>query len=135
MSLASYIGCNIEIDNSNDDSHDIILIRNNFSDEDHRMNVKVHQFTTPYVYEVSTDWGIEISKYNNPGENAESKRKLLRLCEIMDEYLEQRDYFELYSCWVGDETDKRDGELILQLNSFDVHKISIPVKTLVRFTK
>lgn len=135
MSLASYIGCNIEIATSKDDSHDIILIRNNFSDEDHRMNVKVHQFTTPYVYEVSTDWGIEISKYNNPRENAESRRKLIRLCEIMDEYLEQRDYFELYSCWVGDETDKREGELILQLNSFDVHKINIPVKTLVRFTK
>lgn len=135
MSLASYIGCNIELSLSNDDTHDIILIRNNFSDEDNRINVKKHQFTTSYVYEVSTDWGIEISKYNSPRENDESKRKLLRLCEIMDEYLEQGDCFELFSCWIGDETDKREGELILKLNSFEVDKISIPVKTLVRFNK
>lgn len=135
MSLASYIGCNIEIPLNDENSDDILIIGNSFSDEDHRIKVKSHHFTTAFIYEVSTDWGIEISKYNNQSLNAESKNKLFRLCEIMDEYLEQGDYFELYSCWIGDEADKREGELILQLNSFDVNNIRIPNKTLVRFIK
>jgi len=33
------------------------------------------------------------------------------------------------------ETDKQEGELILQLNSVDIDKISVPEKTLVRFNK
>ncbi|CAI8768902.1 hypothetical protein EMIT079MI2_190044 [Bacillus sp. IT-79MI2] len=40
------------------------------------------------------------------------------------------DYFELYSCWIGEE-----GEITLKLNSFDIDKITIPEKTLVRFEK
>jgi hypothetical protein len=59
MSLASYIGCNIEIPLSGEDSNDIILIGDSFSEEQHRINVKKHQFTTTYVYEVSTDWGLK----------------------------------------------------------------------------
>ena len=135
MSLASYIGCNVEIPLSDEDSNDIILIGNYFSDDGHQKNVKKHQFTTAYVYEVSTDWGIDISEYTNQSVRTESKQKLIRLCEIMDEYLEQGDYFELYSCWIGEETEKREGELTLQINNFDIEQIEIPEKTLVRFEK
>ena len=98
-------------------------------------NVKKHQFTTPFVYEVSSDWGIEISEYTNPKLHAESKEKLIALCEIMDSYLEKGDIFELYSCWVGEEAEKREGELTLRLNNFDIDQIEIPEKTLVRFKK
>lgn len=41
--------------------------------------------------------------------------------------------FELYSCWVGEETEKREGKLTLQINNFDIEQIEIPDKTLVRF--
>jgi hypothetical protein len=135
VSLASYIGCNIEIQLSGEDSNDIILIGDSFSEEQHRINVKKHQFTTTYVYEVSTDWGIEISKFTNSSVRAQSKQKLIRLCEIMDEYLEQGDYFELYSCWLGEETEKREADLTLQINNFDIDHIKIPEKTLVRLEK
>lgn len=50
--------------------------------------MKKHQFTTPFVYEVSSDWGIEILEYMNPKNMYESKDKLI----------------ELYSCWVGEES-------------------------------
>ncbi|WP_282154573.1 hypothetical protein [Cytobacillus gottheilii] len=135
MSLASYIGCKVEVPLSDEDSNDIIIIGDCFSDESHRIAVREHQLTTPYVYEVSTDWGINISEYTNERVRNESKQKLIRLCEIMDEFLVKGDYFELYSCWVGEEDEEREGELTLKLKNFDIDKISIPEKTLVRFEK
>ena len=72
-----------------------------------------------YVYEVSSHWGINISKYTTPEICAESKMKLIELCEIMDSYLEKREFFELYCCWVGEETESREGEITLQINNFD----------------
>ncbi|WP_203364606.1 hypothetical protein [Bacillus sp. REN10] len=135
MSLASYIGCNVEIPLSDDDSNDVILIGNCFSDEVHRINVKKNQLTTDYVYEVSTHWGINISEYTNQRVRTESRQKLIRLCEIMDEYLGKGDYFELYTCWIGEEYEEREGELTIQLKNFDIDKISIPERTVVRFEK
>ncbi|MGG0789894.1 hypothetical protein ABE132_14565 [Peribacillus simplex] len=99
------------------------------------LNVKKYQFTTPYVYEVSSHWGIDISEYMNSKTCAESKKKLVELCKIMGSYLEKGDFFELYSCWIGEEAEKRDGEITLQINNFDIDEIKIPEKTLVRFEK
>ncbi|MNG24356.1 hypothetical protein D3C84_1090750 [compost metagenome] len=70
-----------------------------------------------------------------PETRTESKAKLIELCKIMDGYLEKGDFFELYSCWVGDEAEKREGEITLQINNFDVDKIEMPERTLVRFEK
>lgn len=135
MSLASYIGCNIEIPLSDKDSEDLIIIGPCFSDVYNRQNVKKYQFTTPFVYEVSSDWGIEISEHTHNRICAESKEKLIELCKMMDSYLDKGDFFELYSCWVGEEGDKRVGELTLQLNKFDINQIEIPEKMVVRIEK
>jgi hypothetical protein len=135
MSLASYIGCNVPIPYSDDDSEGLIFIGWCFAGERELRNVKKHQFTTPYVYEISSGWGIKISEYTTPDICAESKKKLIELCKLMDGYLEKGDFFELYSCWVGEEDEKREGELILDLNNFDIDQIEIPEKTLVRFVK
>lgn len=126
MSLASYIGCNIEIP-SNDEEYteDFFYIGSCFAGDDELQNVKRNQFTTLYVYEVSSHWGIEISEYMNQETCAESKVKLLELCKRMDNYLEKGDYFELFSCWIGEETDKREGEITLQINNFDINQIEI----------
>ncbi|WP_078410742.1 hypothetical protein [Priestia abyssalis] len=134
MSLATYIGSNVELP-INDESDDLVTIGSCFSDERHRLNIKKYQFTTLYVYEISSNWGIEISKYVNKRIRAESKEKLIALCEIMDSYLEEGDFFELYSCWVGEETEKREGELTLNINGFDIDHIEMPEKTLVRIEK
>ena len=135
MGLASYIGCNVEIPLSDEDSDDLIIIGNCFSDEHHLSNIKKYHFTTPYVYEVSSHWGIEISKYVNKRIRVESKEKLIELCKIMDSQLEKGDFFELYSCWVGEETDNREGKITMRINNFDIDQIEIPEKTLVRVEK
>lgn len=134
MSLASYIGCNIELSINDDEySGDFFYIGSCFAGERELQNAKKYQLTTPYVYEVSSHWGIEISEYMDQETCAESKVKLLELCKRMDNYLEKGDYFELFSCWIGEETDKREGEITLQINNFDIDQIEIPEKTLVRF--
>ncbi|MFJ8235530.1 hypothetical protein ACIQ34_07250 [Ureibacillus sp. NPDC094379] len=137
MSLASYIGCNVEIpfSDDNDEYNDFMYIGDCFSSVYNKQNVKESQFTTPFVYEVSSHWGIEISEYMNPKTCAESKKKLIALCEIMDNYLEKGDYFELYSCWVGEEKDKRVGEITLRIDNLNVDLIEMPEKTLVRIEK
>lgn len=136
MSLATYIGCNIEIPiNDDEPSDEFFYIGSCFADEVNLLNVKNHQFSTPYVYEVSSHWGIEISKYMNPKTCAQSKKKLIRLCEIMDNYIKKDDFFKLYSCWVGEEYRKREGDITLTINDFDINQIEIPEQTLVRFVK
>ncbi|MCM3125684.1 hypothetical protein QNH36_01155 [Mesobacillus sp. AQ2] len=136
MSLASYIGCNIELSiNDDGSSGGFFYIGSCFAGERELQNVKKYQLTTPYVYEVSSHWGIEISEYMDQETCAESKVKLLELCNRMNNYLVKGDYFELYSCWIGEEKDKREGEIIFQINNFDIDQIEIPEKTLVRFEK
>ena len=56
---------------------------------------------------------------------AESKEKLLELCKIMDSYLNKGDFFELYSCWVGEEDEKRNGEFTLPLNKFNIDQHAV----------
>lgn len=135
MSLASYIGCNIEMPETDEDSDDVIYIGNCFSENYNREAVKKHQFSTPFIYEVSTDWGIEISADISRETCTESKVKLMRLCEIMENHLKKGDFFELYSCWIGEEDDDRVADITLQLGGFDVDQLEIPEKTLVRFVK
>lgn len=61
MSLASYIGCNIELSINDDEySGDFFYIGSCFAGERELQNAKKYQLTTPYVYEVSSHWGIEI---------------------------------------------------------------------------
>ncbi|MBT2714986.1 hypothetical protein [Bacillus sp. ISL-57] len=138
MSLCSYIGCNVELPlhDYDSESEDIVKIGWGFSDEEERVNVQKFQFTTPYVYDISNDWGIVISEEWATKEVCEeSKVKLTELCKIMNNYLEEGDFFELYSCGIGEEADKRYGELTIQLNNFDINQIEIGEKTLVRFVK
>lgn len=73
MSLASYIGCNVKIP-INEEDDDLVTIGSCFSDEKHRISVQKYHFKTPYVYEVSSDWGIEISEYINPKTVLNQKR-------------------------------------------------------------
>lgn len=135
MSLASYIGTNIAIPLSDEDTDSLMIIGDCFSGESEKQEVQEHQFTTPFVYEVSSHWGIEITEYMTEKMRAESKAKLIALCEILDSYIEKGDFFELYSCWVGEEADKREGEITLQMNDFDIDRIQLPEKTLIRLEK
>ncbi|MED3961310.1 hypothetical protein [Niallia taxi] len=137
MSLATYIGCNIElpINDVDEGSDEFFYIYGYFADELNLLNVKNHQFNTPYIYEISGNWGIEISPYMNPKRRAKSQKNLMKLFEIMDTHISNDDFFELYSCWVGEEAREREGEITLHINNFDIDQIEIPEQTLVRFVK
>ncbi|EJQ12737.1 hypothetical protein IE3_03146 [Bacillus cereus BAG3X2-1] len=135
MSLASYIGCNVEVPLTPEDSNDLIIIGPCFSDEGLLEVVQEHQFQTNYIYEVSSGWGIELVEWQRLVDKKESQNKLLTLCSIMEGYLKEGEYFEIYSCWVGEEEQKKVGELNLKINYFDVAEICIPERTLVRIEK
>lgn len=135
MSLASYIGTNSAIPLSDEDTDSCIIIGDCFSSESDRQKVQETHFTTRFVYEVSSHWGIEITNYVPAETLVESKAKLLALCEMMDCHIKKGEFFELYSCWIGDEGAAREGELTLHMNMIDIDRIQIPEKTLVRFEK
>ncbi|WP_309241345.1 hypothetical protein [Domibacillus sp. PGB-M46] len=75
MSLASYIGCNNEIPVNNEYTDDLMYIGDCFADVGNLEHVVNYQFTTPYVYEISSHGGIKISEYTTPEICAESKKK------------------------------------------------------------
>ena len=135
MSLASYIGCNVQLQVNDSESEELLYIGACFAGDEELDSVRKSQFSTPFVYEVSSHWGIEITEYINEDTLNESKQKLLELCKIMDKYLQKGDYFELYSCWVGEERDKRVGKVILPIYGFNIQQLVLPEKTLVRFEK
>ncbi|GAB6551612.1 hypothetical protein bcgnr5388_07880 [Bacillus cereus] len=60
MSLASYIGCNVEIPLTDPDSNDVIVFESCFSDESMLEIVQEFQLQISYTYEVSTSRGIKI---------------------------------------------------------------------------
>ncbi|EEL87960.1 hypothetical protein CN445_20075 [Bacillus cereus] len=120
---------------TSEDSNDLIIIGPCFSDEGLLEVVKEHQFQINYIYEVSSGWVIELVEWQSLKEKEEAQNKLLTLCSIMKEYLKEGEYFELFSCWVGDEDQKKVGELNLKINHFDVAEICIPERTLVRIEK
>lgn len=135
MSLASYIGCNVQLQVNDSESEELIYIGACFAGDEELGSVRKYQFSTPFVYEVSSHWGIEITEYINEDTLNESKQKLLELCKIMDKYLQKGDYFELYSCWIGEESDQRVGKVTLPIYGFNIDQLVLPEKTLVRFEK
>lgn len=131
MSLASYIGCNVEIPLTDPDSNNLIVFGPCFSDESMLEIVQDYQFQTNYTYEVSTSWGIELVEW----QNVKEKRSERKTFNFMEGYSEDRDYLELFSCWVGDEDKERVGELNLKINHFNIDELCIPERTLVRIEK
>ncbi|MCU5454283.1 hypothetical protein OCA97_09725 [Bacillus cereus] len=74
MSLASYIGCNVEIQLTVPDSNDVIVFEPCFSDESMLEIVQEYQFQTNFTYEVSTSWGIELVEWQNVKEKKKRKK-------------------------------------------------------------
>ncbi|WP_191561613.1 hypothetical protein [Metabacillus idriensis] len=139
MSIVNYLGCNFTLPLSPDDSDDQILIGDCHSDEEHRINVKKH-FTTKNVYEVHHGTGMWFNKHykkDYPKSNAESQMSFLALCKLLDSYLKDGEYCELYTCWVGDEQEERNSEYdqTVNLNDFDINKIQLYEKTLLTIKK
>lgn len=134
MSLATYIGTNIELpadEEYTDLYDDDFWIGDCFSDKYNKKAMKKHHFSTNYVYEVSSHWGITISK--NSSTCYESIAKLNALIKHLKNYLQPGDSFQLYSCWIGEENEKSEGNLTFTIGEFSPYQIEIPEKIVVTF--
>ena len=141
MSIVNYLGCNFSLPLSSDDSEDKILIGDCFADEEMKQRVKKH-FSTRFIYEVYTNKGSGIwfnkhYKKDYPKSNSEEQESFQALCQLIDSYLKEGDYCQLYICWVGDEEEERNLKLdqTIELNNYDINKIQIYEKTLLVIRK
>lgn len=139
MSLTSYIGSNVQIPvkSWDDELRDgEIHIGRSFADEEMIKEVKDAQFSSKYVYEVTYDWwGMELSPYDEKQQYEKSKIGLHQLCDEIASYLEEGDFFEFYTCWVGDESQPKEGELVLPIQGWFRDGMEVREQTLVTFYK
>lgn len=136
MSLATYIGTNQKIptDDENPELYDLeFWIGSCFSDESSQQAALKYQFSTTYVYEISSYWGIELYDGQPHDRRSDSLKKLESLFAIMESYVSAGDYFELYTCWLGEEAEPREDELSISMTEGKVNDIQFAEKTLVRF--
>ncbi|GAE36494.1 hypothetical protein [Halalkalibacter akibai] len=140
MSIVNYLGCNFSLPYSKENSDEKVLVGENFSDYEMRNLVKKH-LTTKNIYEVFTNEGVGISfdadnqdPYTRRS-NKEAQESFLALCDILNGYLEQGDYCELYTCWVGEEEEEKEFEQTININNFDINHINIFEKTLLVIKK
>lgn len=141
MTIFNYLGCNFKLPFSDINSNNKVLIIENFQDDEAIEKVKKH-FSTRYIYEVSTDsgsgiWFNQDYKRDYPKSNKESQESFLKLCELLELYLQEGEYCELYICWAGDEEENRNAELdqTFILNKSEINDIEIYEKTLLVIKK
>ena len=134
MSLASYIGCNVEIPLTDPDSNDVIVFGPCFQMKVCLKLYKSFNFKQVTRMKFQQCEVLNLMSGKQKGRRRKLK-KLIALCTIMEGYLNDGDYFELFSCWVGNEDKERLGELKLKINHFHIDEIRIPERTLVRIEK
>lgn len=139
MSLTSYIGCNVPIAEkgyADMSVEDDIFVGPTYVDLDEKAEVKEAQFSTIYVYEVTYNgWGMELSSYQDEKFYEENKAGLHQVCAMMDSYLEVGDYFEFYTCWVGEEYNPKEAEITLPIHGWYTEGMELREQTLIRFIK
>jgi hypothetical protein len=135
MSLASYIGTNVAIPINphiyDEDFDEIFWIGRCFADQDEVEFVRTTHFSTTYAYEISSNWGIE-TQFNYAPKH-ETLSKLSSLLNCLKDYMKPGDYFQLYSCWVGEEDEQSEGQMTVRMRDFNLKNINIPEKTVVTF--
>lgn len=139
MSLTTYVGSPVELpvrpitDLSVENE---LYIGQTYTDLDEIKAVKEAQFTSPYVYEITyNSWGIELSPYDEKEDYEQNQQGLLKLCAVMDSYLQDGEFFEFYTCWVGEESVPREGEITLPLQDWFKEGMVIREQTYIKFTK
>ena len=140
MSLASYICMERQIPEQylNLDEKDEtvpLYIGPCFADEDCLYEVKTKHFHKWYVYEISSHWGIEIVEPFDSEIALESKEKLRYLFTLMSDFLDEGESFELYTCWIGEESDPQVKSMKLSLALDQLEDIEIPERTHILITK
>ncbi|MBT2686633.1 hypothetical protein J7I93_00385 [Bacillus sp. ISL-47] len=139
MSLVNYLGCNFKLPINAEKNDDDIQIGDFFSDKEMRDLVKKH-FSTKYVFEVTSNkygtiWFNRYYKKDCPKGHIEGQEAFLALCEFLDRYLTEEEYCELYTCWVGEESEDKEHEQTIFINNFDINEVEINEKTMLVIRK
>lgn len=139
MSLTSYIGCNVPIAEKGYEDVSVegeIFVGPAMAGIEERAEVKAAQFSTTYVYEVTFNgWGMELCSYQDKEDYEKHKEGLHQVCEMMNSYLGPGNFFEFYSCWVGEESDPRKLEMTLPIQDWYTEGMELREQTLIRFVK
>lgn len=138
MSMATYIGLNFEVKLNEYLTENEVEIDYVFSDEENRHVVKQKHFSTPYIFEVSEKdgpiWQMnEYQKTHSPHNYEKSKKTFLYLCHLLKELLPQGDYCEIYVCWLGEENEEREENLIIDLKNIQIEEMNIYEECFIRF--
>lgn len=135
MSLASYIGTNVAIPINphiyDEDFDEILWIGPCFAEPEDVETARTQHFSTAYAYEISSHWGIG-TETNRPLD-LESKIKLKKLFELLKDYMKPGDYFQLYSCWVGEEDEQSEGSMTVHMDTLNLNELVLLEKTVVTF--
>lgn len=136
MSLATYIGINFSL-LTDEDAPDLyneeFWVGSCFADQKCLDAVKAHQFSTSHVYEISSHWGIELYEGQRAKNREESLLKLNILLTLLHPHMAPGNYFELYSCWIGEEAESHEEEVTIDMHNLDTQSLEILEKTVVRF--
>jgi hypothetical protein len=139
MSLATYLGCNFNVEITDDVTDNPIEIGYIFSDENNRRDCQTTHFTTQNVYEIDLPnpiWGLNsYQKKNFPHNYKKSQRDFSALCDLLKTFLKPGEYCEIYPCWLGEELESREGEYTIRLDDFNLNEIDIYEKYLIKLVK
>lgn len=83
-------------------------------------------FRHPFVYQISPNCGqftLHPARLEKFPDEYEANQKCIReLFRLMEEYGEAGDEFELYSCWIGEETEPKKSSNTIELQKFTIDR-------------
>lgn len=137
MSMVTYIGLNFAVTLNEYYTEDEVEINYVFSNEENRSVVQQKHFTTPHIYELSEKgqpiWEMNAyQKAHSPHNYEKSKKTFLHLCHLLKDLLLQGDFCEVYICWLGEEEEPQEHELIIQLHDLQIEALEIVEKCYIR---
>ena len=137
MSMVTYIGLNFTVTLNEYYTEDEVEINYVFSNEENRSVVQQKHFTTPYIYELFEKghpiWEMNAyQKTHSPHNYEKSKKTFLHLCHLLKNLLPQGDFCEVYICWLGEEDEQHEDELIIHLHDLQIEALEIVEKCYIR---
>ncbi|WP_409368053.1 hypothetical protein [Lysinibacillus sp. 38-6] len=137
MSMVTYIGLNFTVTLNEYYTEDEVEINYVFSSEENRSVVQQKHFTTPYIYELSEKghpiWEMNAyQKTHSPHNYEKSKKTFLQLCHLLKDVLPEGDFCEVYICWLGEEDEQHEDELIIHLQDLQIEALEIVEKCHIR---
>lgn len=139
MSIVTYLGCNFDVEVTEEMSDDPIEIGYFFSNENKRKDVTRH-FTTQNIFEIffldsSIVWINQDYKENSLNNYHMAQKDFIALCDLLKQYLKPGEFCEIYPCWMDEELNPKEGEHTIYLDDYQMDEIEIYEKWLIRIER